>query len=77
MKKTQNVREGTRKGGFRRKKELALTLCVSLWMAGGGVAGAYGAVYINADTHYVVRDGVNAVPGTPDPPSVLQEQEPR
>ena len=41
MKKTHNVQgNGTRKGAFRRKKELALALCVSLWMAGGSVAGA-------------------------------------
>lgn len=40
MKKTQNVREGTRKGASRRKKELALALCVSLWTAGGSVARA-------------------------------------
>ncbi|MBE6095671.1 MAG: autotransporter outer membrane beta-barrel domain-containing protein [Schwartzia succinivorans] len=40
MKKMQNVREGTRKGASLRKKELALALCVSLWMAGGSVAGA-------------------------------------
>lgn len=40
MKKTQNVREGTRKNASLRKKELALALCVSLWMAGGSIASA-------------------------------------
>ena len=40
MKKHHDVHGGTRKSAFRRRKELALALCVSLWMAGGGVAGA-------------------------------------
>ncbi len=48
MKKTHNVqRNGTRKGGFRRKKELALALCVALWLAGGSVEGAK-ALYIDS-----------------------------
>ena len=54
MKKMQNVREGTRKGAFRRKKELALALCVSLWMAGGGVAGATEYLYLNADDNNTI-----------------------
>ena len=50
MKKTQNVREGTRKGASRRRKELALALCVSLWMAGGSVAGATEMTVTNVAT---------------------------
>ena len=38
--KCHNVRGGTRKTASHRRKELALALCVSLWMAGGSVAGA-------------------------------------
>ena len=57
MKKTHNVqRNGTRKGGFRRKKELALALCVSLWIAGGGVAStaaARKALYLTGEGDYV------------------------
>ena len=37
---------GTRKGASTRKKELALALAVSLWMAGGSVAGATGPANI-------------------------------
>ena len=55
MKKMQNVREGTRKGASRRKKELALALCVSLWMAGGSVAGATQYLYLNADNDNAIN----------------------
>ena len=49
MKKHHDVHGGTRKSAFRRRKELALALCVSLWMAGGGVAGAEN-IYISLKT---------------------------
>ena len=64
MKKTQNVREGTRKGASRKKKELALALCVSLWMAGGSVALA-GDLYIDAADNKVKAS--TAVPVEPSP----------
>ena len=46
MKKKHNAHGGTRKGASH-KKELALALCVSLWMAGGGVAWAGETVTLN------------------------------
>ena len=65
MKKMQNVREGTRKNASR-KKELALALCVSLWMAGGSVASARGSLYINADTQQVTAENADP-PVVPSP----------
>ncbi len=56
MKKTHDVHGGTRKNAFLRKKELALALCVSLWMAGGGVAGAK-RIYIDANETLHVEGG--------------------
>ena len=49
MKMHKNVHGGTRKNASRKKKELALALCVSLWMAGGSVAGAAGTVTIDTE----------------------------
>ena len=56
MKKTHDVHGGTRKNAFLRKKELALALCVSLWMAGGGVAGAE-RIYIDVNGNLQVDVG--------------------
>ena len=57
MKKTHNVRGGTRKGTFlTKKKAAALALCVSLWIAGGGVAStaaARKALYLIGEGDYV------------------------
>ena len=65
--KHQNVHGGgTALRAVSRKKYAALALCVSLWMAGGSVAGA-NALYLNADppsvsnTLYAV-EGINGGP---------------
>ncbi|MBQ4422300.1 MAG: hypothetical protein II880_04360, partial [Schwartzia sp.] len=59
MKKNHNAHGGTRKGASHRRKELALALCVSLWMAGGSVAAAnsggttyYNSIYVGNNGTY-------------------------
>ena len=53
---------GTRKGASRRRKELALALCVSLWIAGGSVAGAADPadLYLDADDNITPASGYPA-----------------
>ena len=69
MKKHQNVHGGTRKGASLKKKELALALCVSLWMAGGSVAWAGNTVTLdeqptgNGDGYTVSGDRLYLNPG--------------
>ncbi len=65
MKKKHNAHGGTRKGASH-KKELALALCVSLWMAGGSVAAARGSLYINANTQQVTTESADP-PVVPSP----------
>ena len=58
MKKNHSVHGGgTRKNASRRKKELALALCVSLWMAGGSIAEAAN-IYIDTMGNLQIEAGV-------------------
>lgn len=64
MKKTHNVREGKPKTASLRRKAFALALCVSLWLAGGSVAGA-AQLWIDPSNNVVYTDGVPPVAPSP------------
>ena len=65
MNKTQNAHERKRKTASRRKKELALALAVSLWMAGSGVASAAGILYLDASNNDEIWRSNSTLPSNP------------
>ncbi len=66
MKKHHDVHGGTRKTASHRRKELALALCVSLWMAGGSVASAGQLTEIKDGNNYTTVYGNHNGPDLSD-----------